>query len=200
MIGTLFALYLLTLHTDDIAMAKDEETPEGEEAEPKKGGGLIKTLMMGIGFAVVVAGSNVATTMFVAMPFIEQTIAAYSPATMTGEGGDMGGADMGEPPIYHPLAPPMIVNFSDGSSGFLQVSLEVMARSQEVIEAVKAHDPAIRNNLLLLFAAQDYDMVATREGKEELRLEVLEEIQTVLDPYLDATSVEEVYFTAFVAQ
>ncbi len=182
-------------------MAKDEEAPEGEEAaNPKKGGGLIKMLMMGIGLALLITGSNLATTMFVAMPFIEQTIAAYSPATASGESDSMEGGNEGEPPIYHPLAPPMIVNFSDGSSGFLQVSLEVMARSQDVIEAVKAHDPAIRNNLLLLFAAQDYDRVATREGKELLRLDVLAEIQTVLDPYVDEPSVEEVYFTAFVAQ
>lgn len=106
-----------------------------------------------------------------------------------------------KPALYLPLDPPFVVNFQDQTQArFLQVTVEVMARDQEVIDAVKTHSPAIRNNLLLLFSSQTYTDASTREGKEKMRADSLAEIQKIIKEQAGKAGVEAVYFTSFVMQ
>jgi len=78
--------------------------------------------------------------------------------------------------------------------------VQVMTRDPEVAQAIEAHMPVIRNNLVMLFSGQKYEEVATREGKERLRQQTLAEIQKVLEERIGKPGVEDVYFTAFVMQ
>lgn len=103
--------------------------------------------------------------------------------------------------IYHTLHPNFVVNFQNPNKArFLQVSVEVMAYSDDVIDQVKQHTAVIRNNLLMLFSSQDAQHLSTREGKEALRQEVLTEIQNILEEQTGAPGVEQAYFTSFVMQ
>ena len=116
------------------------------------------------------------------------------------EGGEEALRPSDDPPIYQPLNPALVVNFEhDSVVRFLQVTIEVMSRDQAVIDAVEAHSPLIRNNLLLLFSSQDYVFITTREGKEKLRADTLEEIQAIMRAQ-GVRGVEDVYFTSFVVQ
>ena len=103
-------------------------------------------------------------------------------------------------PFYQPLNPPMVVNFANDPSGFMQVAVQIMARSKEAIEVVKANEPAVRNALIMLYAGKTREDVLSREGKEKLRAETLAEVQTVLAPYAGDATVEDVYFTSIIAQ
>lgn len=104
--------------------------------------------------------------------------------------------------LYHKFDPAFVVNFGgEGNSRYLQITVETMSRSPEVIEAVKANEPAIRNDLVLLFSSQQYDSLISPEGKDALRHSTLEAIRKVLAK--EATKPEEiegVYFTSFVIQ
>jgi flagellar FliL protein len=106
------------------------------------------------------------------------------------------------PPLYLALDPPFVVNFqADQLVRFLQVSVEVMSRDQKSLDLLKSNDPVLRNDLLILFANQKYTVLATPEGKEQLRTEALASIRKDLaqaggDPKL----LEAVYFTSFVMQ
>ena len=105
------------------------------------------------------------------------------------------------PPIYLPLDPPLIVNFEeDNVVRFLQVRVEIMARDQQVIDDLETHTPVIRNNLLLLYSSQDYHHITSREGKEELRAQTLEEIHAIMRRETGGSKVEDVFFTSFVVQ
>ena len=105
------------------------------------------------------------------------------------------------PQIYHPLEPAFVVNFNDDSDvRFLQVTLQIATRDPAVIEQVKEHAPAIRNNLVMLFSNQDPAVLNTREGKETLRTQTLEEVRKVLEEQTGEGGVENVYFTSFVMQ
>jgi flagellar FliL protein len=75
-----------------------------------------------------------------------------------------------------------------------------MAHEQSAIDAVQKHMPVIRNNLMLLFSGQDYQVIRTREGKEALRARTLTEIQSILKQRTGKPGVEAVYFTSFVMQ
>ncbi len=106
-----------------------------------------------------------------------------------------------DPPIYLALHPALVVNFQNPRGArFLQVSVEVMARNEAIIEAVKQHMPVIRNSLISLFSSQEFKTISTREGKEALRQEVLAEVQQILEQQTGEPGVEDVYFTSFVMQ
>ena len=104
--------------------------------------------------------------------------------------------------LYYKFEPAFVVNFGgEGNSRYLQITVEAMSRSPEVIEAVKANEPAIRNDLVLLFSSQHYDVLMSPEGKDTLRQNTLESIRKALAK--EGTKPEEiegVYFTSFVIQ
>jgi flagellar FliL protein len=105
-------------------------------------------------------------------------------------------------PVYFKFDPAFVVNFGgEGNSRYLQVTVQVMSRSPEVIEAVKTNEPAIRNDLVLLFSSQKYEVLMSPEGKDTLRQTTLETIRkTVAKEGAKPEAVEGVYFTSFVIQ
>ena len=60
--------------------------------------------------------------------------------------------------------------------------------------------PVIRNTMIMLLSNKDYEFIRTRQGKEALRMEVLEEIQGVLREQIGSPGIEAVYFTNFMVQ
>jgi flagellar protein FliL len=107
-----------------------------------------------------------------------------------------------KPPLYVALDPPFVVNFEgEQLVRFLQVTVQVLTREPETQELLKVNDPVIRNDLLMLFANQKYEVVAQREGKEKLRMEALKSIKHVVETNGGKPdSIENVYFTSFVMQ
>ena len=106
------------------------------------------------------------------------------------------------PSLYVPLDPPFVVNFDAGQGArFLQITVQLMTRKPELVEFVKAHDPVIRNDLLLLFGNQKVEDVASREGKEKLREAALEAVRKIIGSEGGkAEEIEALYFTSFVMQ
>jgi flagellar FliL protein len=110
--------------------------------------------------------------------------------------------DKKEPAIYTKLDPPFVVNFeAKGIMRFLQIQVEVMSRDKETVELLKAHDPLIRNNLLMLFSNQNFDKINSLEGREALRTEALKSIgEAIKSEGGKPKKVEQLYFTSFVMQ
>jgi flagellar protein FliL len=106
------------------------------------------------------------------------------------------------PALYAALDPPFVVNFeAEQLVRFLQVTVQVMSREQSTLDLLKANDPVVRNDLLLLFGGQKYSVIATSEGKEKLRAQALEVVRKVIaGAGGKPESVEQVYFTSFVMQ
>ena len=106
------------------------------------------------------------------------------------------------PPIYIALDPPFVVNFeAEQLVRFLQVTVQVMTRDPETAEVLKANDPVVRNDLLLLLGNQSYQTISTRDGKEKLRAQALGAVRKVVsNAGGKANKIEAVYFTSFVMQ
>lgn len=103
--------------------------------------------------------------------------------------------------LYYPLRPPFVVNFEHrGRVRYLQVSITLMARDPAVIEAVQQHMPLIRNRVILLLGGEDFEELRTDEGRELLRLALLEALQEILEEELGKPGIEQVLFTNFVMQ
>lgn len=167
------------------------ETDNEEETEKK--GGKMKFIIIGVVLLVLGVGG------FFAAPVIKNMI---SPPPETAESEDAEPAVSSKPALFTPLLPPLVINFSDefGKSHFMQITLEVMAREQSVIDEVKNHAAVIRNSLILMFGSVDYATVTTREGKEQMLAEALAEIQKIVEEETGETGVEAVYFTTFIVQ
>jgi len=106
------------------------------------------------------------------------------------------------PALYLALDPPFVVNFdSEQAVRFLQITVQLMSRDPATIELLKANDPMVRNDLLLLFGNQKYAVLSTRAGKEALRNQALESVRQVISGAGGHPErVEAVYFTSFVMQ
>jgi flagellar protein FliL len=106
------------------------------------------------------------------------------------------------PPLYVALDPPFVVNFDgDQVVRFLQITVQVMTRDPATVEVMKANDPVVRNDLLMLFGNQKYEVVSQRAGKEKLRSDALEAVRHVVQNAGGKPDhIEQVYFTSFVMQ
>ena len=52
----------------------------------------------------------------------------------------------------------------------------------------------------MMFSAQRYEDLISREGKEKLRAETLAEIKSALEKNQAKSDIEDIYFTTFVIQ
>lgn len=162
-----------------------------ETQEAASGGGMMKTLILaGVGVLLLGVGVFAGMTLLGGEQPAEDEAVAEEPEPSTG------------PAIYQSLHPPLVVNFKDslGDAHFMQITMEVMARDQNIINSVREHIPVIRNSLILLYSGAVYEEVTTREGKEQMLADGLAEIQRVMQEETGESGVEAVYFTALVIQ
>ncbi len=111
-----------------------------------------------------------------------------------------GGTTTQHAPVYFKLKT-MVVNFQNPTvARFLQVGIDVMTHDPKLIEKLKTNLPAIRNRLIILLSGQHYQGISTPVGKEKLRKEVLQAINSELHKDGATGKVDQVYFTSFVMQ
>jgi flagellar FliL protein len=179
---------------------------EKDAAKPeKKGSGILKILLILIGGLILVGGS-IGATLFLTGALNKgaggEEHGAAAPAPAHGAANvAIAPIPLRGPPIYLPIDPAFVVNFEDqGMLRYLQVGLTVMARNQQIIDAVTQSMPQIRNDLILLFSNQKMEVLNSLNGKEKLRMQALAQIQGILTREIGIPGVEAVYFTAFVLQ
>ena len=144
-------------------MAKDQKA---ETEATEAGGGGKKKMIIIIALVVLVAiGASVGVTLFLLGGDDQQAPAAPAEPVQL-------------PAQYLDLKPPIIVTYNyQGKQRFIQLSLSIMSRSSEAIDAIELHMPLIRNRLLNLYASKQFEVLATHEG----RVALLEETRTTLN-------------------
>ena len=126
-----------------------------------------------------------------------------SPDARAGDATEKKGEDKPRLPAqFVKLDPPFVVNFeAKGLMRFLQVTIEVMTRDPQTLDLIKKNDPMSRNDLIMLFSNQRYEVISTREGKEQLREEALQVVAKVIAAEGGKDGqVAQLYFTSFVLQ
>ena len=103
---------------------------------------------------------------------------------------------------YYDLKPSFMINFgANPEARLLQIDMSLATQDSSVPDALKKHDPMIRNNLLLLIGAEDPAVLKTAEGKEALRTKILDEVNAILKKQAKKkNAVDEVFFTGFIMQ
>ena len=177
-----------------------EAETEVTEVPEKSGGGLMpKLIFAAIGVVLIGVGAFVGPLLLDRLtgdPAEETADASDAPVEVAAAARPDG------PELYQSLLPPLVVNIKDaaGDVHFMQMSMEAMARDQQVINAIREHTTVIRNNLILLYGSALYEAVTTREGKEQLLADGLAEIRAIMQPYIGDGEVEALYFTSLIIQ
>lgn len=185
-------------------MAEENDQDENNEEEKPKGSkkkiilfALLVLLLIGIS----VGGTLVAVKMLTPEPPVELDEEGNPIDTDAAAAEEVEAEKPKLPAIYFPLKPPLIVNYeARGRQRFLQAEITVMAREDDVIEAIELHMPMIRNSLILLFSGQLYEELQTDEGRELLRQSALVELQSIMEKEIGKPGVEKVLFTNLVMQ
>jgi flagellar FliL protein len=181
-----------------------DEAGEATPPPPKKTGGMMGMLINGLGIFVltlvaVIAGGAINDKLHPLPDFKldkDGKITAIVPLPPPGTHAET----EAKASLFYPIDPPLVVNFEDGSAvRFLQISMEVMGKDQKGIDSVQKNMPLIRNNLLLLMSNRNYQSLMSREGKDKLRQEALDEIRAVQKKQGGA-DIEDLLFTSFVVQ
>ena len=164
--------------------------PAEEASAPAAAGKSKKWLIIGLVAAVVLAGGGAAAWFLMGSGSSHPGKQAPKPA------------EPAAPPQYVALDPPFVVNFEgDQNVRFLQVTVQIMTRDPKTVEQLKANDPVVRNDLLMLFSNQKYADVSTREGKEGLRTQALAAVRHVIEAVGGKPErIEQILFTSFVMQ
>lgn len=181
-------------------MADEEDIVE---EEGKKSGGMLKIIILVVVVLLLIAGA-VAGTWF----YMKSTQPPPAPvegeegaAAAANDGGSLFGGDDMDPAIYHKLRPKFITTFeANNKQRYMQLEVTLMTRDEEAVAALTTHGPLIRNQLVLLFAKQDYVALQTPDGKSELKKEALTTVQSLLNNEIGNPGVEAILFTEFVMQ
>jgi len=179
--------------------AEETEVAEATAGAQGRGGGIARTAGIAVGLFVLMLASQLVGPI-IGCKLLPGMMPGCGMEEMAGESAGEKPAPKG-PPQYLALEPPLVVSFEDREAiRFLQVTVEVMARDEQAIEAVTTHTPVIRNNLLMLMGGKTVSELTSREGKEALRQESLAEVQRILDETSEGPGIEDLYFTSFVVQ
>jgi flagellar protein FliL len=193
----------------EFSMSLEEEKAPPAPAAAKAPGQMKLIIVGATALFVALVGAQVA------VPLINGMIAGGSHAAVEGEEGAEAVADEEavaeeeepeeeehlEPAVYAALDPPFVVSFDEeGGARYVQLTLQAMARSEETVEAVKLHAPAIRNAVLYKLSGYELATLNTQAGKEQLRHELLDAANEILAKNNVEHGIEELYFTSLVVQ
>jgi flagellar FliL protein len=174
------------------AMAEKENEGGGNKA----GNSTMKIVVIAVVLSIVLSGGIAGGVVLL--------LGGDDKAQQAADGGADGESTAGapsEPPIYHSMDPKFVVSFRDQKKArFMQFSFEIMTRDREVIDSIKEHSPAVRSNLLMLIDNQTSEKMTTREGKEQLLVEMAEDINKTLESIGTKSGVETAYYNSFVIQ
>jgi len=120
-------------------------------------------------------------------------------STVTHAEGDGGPALPQVQYIY--FEPAFVVNYgSSGRMKFLRTDVALRVSNTEAAAIASQHKPYMRHHLVMLFSAQEADVMTSPTGRETLRKQALEELRELLTELEGNPAIDDVYFNNFVVQ
>lgn len=165
-------------------MAREEREESGEQAQEKparKGGGLIKVLLIGVAALVLLAGVAVGGLYL----FRTMTASAEKPKAPQAVIGQLWPMET------------FIVNLRDNNGDrYLKAVLQLEVSAPEVVTELNLLKPKLRDSTLDLLSSKSYQELQEPSGKQKLR----DDLMMRLNSFLTSGKIVRVYFTEFVIQ
>lgn len=103
---------------------------------------------------------------------------------------------------YYTLAPEITTNiYTKGKQlGYLQVRIDLMVADKKYITELEHHDPLIRDTAIVLIGKQTEEQVRTLAGRELLRKQLLETLNSILVVETGQALIADLLFTKYLYQ
>ena len=103
-----------------------------------------------------------------------------------------------QPVQYVELSPSFVANYQANKIRYLKADVTLKIQDGATVDAVKRHQPYIRNNLVMLFSRQSEESLHSPEGRQHLKDEALQEVINAQQAESEPTDVQEVLFTSCI--
>lgn len=102
---------------------------------------------------------------------------------------------------YIELTPAFVTNYGGpGPLKYIKTEVSLRVDTQEAYRLARHHMPSLRHALIMVLSRQTEETVSSMEGKEQIRMQALAELQAVMQVEEDAASIEDVLFGSFFVQ
>lgn len=106
-----------------------------------------------------------------------------------------------EQSIYFDIKPAFVVNYGGpGRLRYIKTSLTLRVGGDIGMKGIRHHLPQIRHVIVMTLTAQSEEDISSMEGKELLRLALLEAVQNVLVTEEGKHYVSDLLFNSFIVQ
>jgi flagellar FliL protein len=109
----------------------------------------------------------------------------------------------GEPKLaYFTLEPDLTTNFyTKGKQlGYIQVRIDIMVANETDLAIIELHQPLIRDAVIELLGKQSSDTITSLAGREDLRKNLVEQLNSILLPETGRTTIADLLFTKYLYQ
>jgi len=89
---------------------------------------------------------------------------------------------------------------NDREPRYLQVEISLKVNDSDVVKAIEARKPEVRNQILLLLSSKKPGEINTLEGKKKLNEEIIESIRSKVGSDDLEDDILDVLFTSFIIQ
>jgi flagellar FliL protein len=173
----------------------DDQAPAAEEGSEKKSSKL-KWIIIGIVALLIVGGGGAAATFFLLSDDSATEAEEAAPAEPVR-------AEAIYTKVRTMEGKPMFVvtlQSQDKRPHYMQLYVEAKSRDQAVADALKLHMPLVVSRLNNLFSTQDFRVLQSLEGKQNLRDNATDLVREIMQEKIGKPGVETILFTNLVMQ
>lgn len=105
--------------------------------------------------------------------------------------------------VYYGFDPDIVTNYvadNKRTLGYVRVSVELMLPSKELLKTVEYHEPIILDTIIGILSKQPEQKIKSLTGREEVRQQILEQLQLILKRETGQTMIQDVLFTKYMYQ
>ena len=102
--------------------------------------------------------------------------------------------------IYFGLEPNITTNYisTNKQIGFVNVAVELMTEDGDSLNIIEKHQPLIRDKIIAILGHQSPQRLRSLSGREEVRLTIQNELNTLLKKESGVEAIEKLLFTKFL--
>jgi len=101
--------------------------------------------------------------------------------------------------LYHELPPSLVSNLQTGAK-YIRCDIQLMTHSEDYLEEINLHAPALRHELLMLVSDQQGTELKTPKGKENFRKAALKAVRGVIKELTGEEMIDDLFFTSYFVQ
>lgn len=187
--------------------AKPAKAPEGDAAEAPKKGKKKLIIILAVVLLLVLGGGGAAFFLLKGEP--EEGDEEHAAEVEKGKEKEKDKAKKkkkghAEHPVFMALDPFTVNLIPEQGDQYLQVALSAELDDPTSEAEVKAIMPKIRNGVTLLLSSKKASEISSKEGKEKLAEEIMDQVNTLIEPPKKGRKpegpVQAILFTSFIIQ